>query len=104
MAIKITGAGKRLLTTPNDVLYTPPGDVLSATVASGTVENILPTAVKLSIKIGGRNTWVIKEKLIPSHRSPLILPPITLNPGEWLETWSDTANALDVSLTIGEQR
>jgi hypothetical protein len=104
MAIKIIGSGKRLAATANDVVYTPPGDVISATIASGTVENIVNVGAKLWIRIGGRNTWIINGKDIPVIGSPLVLPSITLNPGEWLEAWSDTVNALDISLTIGEQR
>ena len=104
MAIKIIGSGKRLASTSNDVVYTPPGDVISATVASGTVENVLNIGVKLFIRIGGRNTWIINGKDIPTIGAPLVLPPITMNPGEWLEAWSDTTNALDINLTIGEQR
>lgn len=104
MSITLTGVGKRLSATPNDVVYTPPGDVLSATIATGTVENIVNYAVKLSIKIGGRDLWIIRAKDIPPLAAPLVLPPITLLPGENLEVWCDQTNALDINLTIGEQR
>lgn len=104
MAIKIIGRGVHTSATPNEIVYTPPGDVISATIATGTVENVLPIGAKLFIRIGGRGIWVIKGKDIPVMGAPLVLPPITLNPGEWLEAWSDTPNALDINLTIGEQR
>jgi hypothetical protein len=104
MAIKIIGKGQALSSTANDTVYTPPGDVISATVASGTVENKLPIGAKLYIRIGVRNTWVINGKDIQALSSPLVLPPITMNPGERLEAWSDIPNALDLNITIGEQR
>lgn len=104
MAIKIFGDGQTLSTTANDIVYSPPGDVISATIASGTVENRMPIGAKLYIRIGVRNTWVISGKDIQALSSPLVLPPITLNPGERLEAWSDIANALDLNVTIGEQR
>lgn len=104
MSITLTGVGKRLTATPNDITYTPPGDVISSTVATGTVENIVNFAVKLNIYIGGRGLWVIRSKDIPPLAAPLVLPPITLLPGENLEVWCDQPNALDINLTIGEQR
>lgn len=104
MSIKIIGRGVTLTTTPSDVVYTAPGDVNSATIASGTVENTLVIGVKLFLFIGGRNTWVIRGRDIPVLGSPLVLPPITLNAGESLQAWCDTANALDINLSIGEQR
>lgn len=104
MTIKLTGVGSQLSATPNEVVYTPPGDVISATVATGTVENVLPIGVKFFLRIGGRGLWIIKGRDISVIGAPLVLPPITMNPGEWLEAWCDTPNALDLNLTIGEQR
>lgn len=104
MAIKLTGVGQTLTNTPNDSVYTAPGDVTSATVASGTVENTSLVGVKLYLRVRGRNVWIIKGRDIPVIGAPLVLPPITLLPGESLEAWSELANTLDINLTIGEQR
>ena len=104
MAIKILGHGVALSTTPNDPFYTAPGDVISATIATGTVENKLNIGAKLFLFISGRNTWVLRGRDIPVLGAPLVIPPITLKPGETLQAWSDTANALDINITIGEQR
>ena len=104
MAISIKGVGKRLTSNEGDVFYTAPGDVTSATVASGTIENIINMGAKVNIRVGGRNLWVLRDKSIPVLASPLVVPPITLMPGEALQIWSDTPSALDVNLTIGEQR
>jgi hypothetical protein len=104
MAIKIVGRGVALSNTPNDPLYTAPGDVISATIATGTVENKLNIGAKLFLYISGRNTWVIHNRDIPVIGAPLILPAITLNAGETLQAWCDTPGALDINVTIGEQR
>lgn len=104
MSIKIIGVGKSLSAIPNDVLYSPPGDVTSATVASGTIENLTSNAISVNLRIGGvRNLYIIRNKPIAASGAPLVLPPITLNPGEVLEGWASSAG-LDCALTVGEQR
>lgn len=104
MAIKIIGVGKSLITTANDVVYTPPADVVSATIAAGCIENLSGVAVNVNLRIGGvRNLYVIRNKPIAASGAPLVLPAFTLNPGERLEAWS-SASGLDLTLTVGEQR
>jgi hypothetical protein len=106
MAIKLVAGGKRLTNIPNDVVYTVPGDCISSTVASGTVENLTVTPAVLTIKLVGptRSLYVINGKQISTVGSPLVLPPMSLNAGEHLEAWTTLNEVMDIALTIGEQR
>ena len=106
MSIKIVGAAAKNLGTAQQALYQAPADCVSATMATGTVENknLAQIGVKLFMKITGRDIWVISGKMIEWHASPLQLPPVTLLPGESLNVWSDVANVLDIAITVGEQR
>ena len=106
MAIKLVAGGKRLTNVANDTVYSVPGDCVSATVASGTAENLTGTAALLTIKVVGptRSLFVINNKSISTVGSPLVLPPMTLNAGEHLEAWTSANEVMDLALTIGEQR
>lgn len=107
MSITIKGHGVTLTNTPDTVAYSPTVDVSSSTIASGTAENTTGvTGVKLNVRVVGpnRSSWIIKNKELSLLNSPLVLPPITVMRGEVLQAWSDTNNAIDLALTIGEQR
>jgi hypothetical protein len=107
MSIEIVGHGITLTTTAGDTVYSPPADAKSCTVATGTAENVTGSiGVKLFIRVVGptRSSWVIKGKDLSVLNSPLVLPSVTIMRGEVLQAWSDNNNAIDLALTIGEQR
>lgn len=105
MAIKITGVGGTLPITPNTAFYTAPIGVQSATIATGTAENRTSAPALLYMRIaGGRTSWIIDGKDVMRIGSPMVLPPVTLMPGERLECWCSAANAIDMNLTIGVQQ
>lgn len=104
MSIKIIASGKSLTAAVNDAVYQAPGDVISATVATGTVENTSPIGVRLWIRVSGRDLMVLNGRTIPAIGGPLVLPAISMRPGEELQAWAETGNTLHLNMMIGEQR
>lgn len=106
MAIKLVAGGKRLSNTHGDVVYSVPADCVGATIATGTAENLTSTPAFLTVKLVGptRSLFIINNKEISTSGSPLVLPPMTLSPGEHLAAWTSVNAVMDLALTIGEQR
>jgi hypothetical protein len=108
MSIELTSASRRLPAADDGdaIIYTAPSDCKSATVATGTVTNIIPglAVPKLFLRIGGRDMWIAHGGQIYYDGSPWIMPAFTLMPGETVIAYTDIANSLDINITIGEQR